>query len=122
MVVFWDTELEENLLKKINSNVPVEIQVGDFIQTFLSLVRSGGLLNNLWVLPAVLKINLAVMQWCSWRGKLWYFSGVPSSRISVSRKLAEGELYIDNSSFSPSYVSMLLAQYITLSVTRSAVG
>lgn len=122
MVVFWDTELEENLLKKINSNVPVEIQVGDFIQTFLSLVRSGGLLNNLWVLPTVLKINLAVMQWCSRRGKLWYFSGVPSSRISVSRKLAKGELYIDNSSFSPSYVSMLLAQYITLSVTRSAVG
>lgn len=122
MVVFWDTELEENLLKKINSNVPVEIQVGDFIQTFLSLVRSGGLLNNLWVLPTVLKINLAVMQWCSRRGKLWYFSGVPSSKISVSRKLAKGELYIDNSSFSPSYVSMLLAQYITLSVTRSAVG
>lgn len=122
MVVFWDTELEENLLKKMNSNVPVEIQVGDFIQTFLSLVRSGGLLNNLWVLPTVLKINLAVMQWCSRRGKLWYFSGVPSSKISVSRKLAKGELYIDNSSFSPSYVSMLLAQYITLSVTRSAVG
>lgn len=122
MVVFWDTELEENLLKKINSSLPVEIQVGNFIQTFLSLVRSGGLLNNLWVLPTVLKINLAIMQWCSRRDKLWYFSGVPSSRISVSCKLAKGELYIDNSSFSPSYESMLLAQYIILSVTPSAVG
>lgn len=47
MVVLWDTELEETLLKKINSYLQDEIHVGDFIQTFLSLVRFGGLLNNL---------------------------------------------------------------------------
>lgn len=122
MAVLWDTKLEKTLLKKINSNLQAEIHVGDFIQTFLSLVRFEGLLNNLWVLPTALKINLIIMQWYSQRGKLQYFSGMPSSRISVSYILAEGELYTDNSSFSPSCVSMLLAQYITLSIIPSAVG
>lgn len=62
MVVLWDTELEETLLRKINSNLQAEIYVGDFIQTFLLLVRFEGFLNNLWILPTVLKINLTVMQ------------------------------------------------------------
>lgn len=47
MAVLWDTKLEKTLLKKINSNLQAEINVGDFIQTFLSLVRFEGLLNNL---------------------------------------------------------------------------
>lgn len=121
IVVLWGTELEETLLKNINSNLQAEIHVGDFIQAFLSFVMFGGLLNNLWVLPTVLKINVAVMQWCSQRGKLPYFPGTPSSRISVSYKLAEGELYTDNSSFRSSCVSVLLAQYITLSIIPSTV-
>lgn len=96
MVVLWDTELEETLLKKINSYLQVEIHANNFIQTFLSLVGFGDLLNNPWILPTILKVTLAIMQWCSRRVKLWYFSGTPSSRISVSYKLAEEELYKDN--------------------------
>lgn len=70
MAVLWDTELEETLLKKMNSNLQVEIHVGNFIPTFLSLISFGGLLNYPWVWPTVLKINLAIMQWCSRRGKV----------------------------------------------------
>lgn len=45
VMVLWDTELEKTLLKKMNKNLKVEIRIDHYIQTFLSLVRFGGLLK-----------------------------------------------------------------------------
>lgn len=118
VMVLWDSELEETLLKnlsnknlnnifknlnnkKMSKNLKVEVHIGHYIQTFLSWVRFGGLSNYPLILSAILKINFALIQCCNQRGKLWYFSGKGTPRIAVSYKLAERELCTDNSSFSP---------------------